>query len=118
MRDGHLRGTLSQSATLRHVDVLVAYGTAGGSVPDAAKARGHPAEHGEAPPADLRRKSGLTTEQLIRTSRWMARCPEPGASMSDSNPARLGFFVPRAWHEFPPREGSGSSWRSRPVALF
>jgi hypothetical protein len=50
MRDGYLRGALSPQATQRQMDVLAAHVAAGGSVQDAARARGHPAEHSEAPP--------------------------------------------------------------------
>ena len=69
MRDGHLRGTLSQSATLRQVDVLVAYVTAGGSVPDAAARVGVRPSTAKRHLADLRARSGLTTEQLIYSGR-------------------------------------------------
>ena len=69
MRDGYLRGALSQSATPRQVDVLVAYVTAGGSVPDAAKLVGIRPSTAKRHLADLRAKSGLTTEQLIYSGR-------------------------------------------------
>ena len=69
MREGYLRGALSQSATPRQVDVLVAYVTAGGSVPDAAKLVGIRPSTAKRHLADLRAKSGLTTEQLIYSGR-------------------------------------------------
>lgn len=65
MRDGYLRGSLSLPATPRQKDVLAAFVTAGGSVSDAAelvKIRpGTVKRH----LADLRARSGLSTEQLI-----------------------------------------------------
>ena len=74
MRDGYLRGALSRPATRRQMDVLAAFVTAGGSVPDAAelvKIRpGTVKRH----LADLRARSGLTTEQLIyagRAAGWL-----------------------------------------------
>ena len=74
MRDGYLRGALSRPATQRQVDVLAAFVAAGGSVPDAAqlvKIRpGTVKRH----LADLRARSGLSTEQLIyagRAAGWL-----------------------------------------------
>ena len=40
MRDGYLRGALSRPATKRQMDVLAAFVSAGGSVPDAAELMG------------------------------------------------------------------------------
>jgi len=74
MRDGYLRGALSQRATQRQIDVLAAFVAAGGSVPDAAelvKIRpGTVKRH----LADMRARSGLTTEQLMyagRAAGWL-----------------------------------------------
>ena len=58
MRDGYLRGALSRSATPRQLDVLAAYVTAGGSVPDAAKLVGIRPSTAKRHLADLRAKSG------------------------------------------------------------
>ena len=69
MRDGYLRGALSQSATPRQLDVLAAYVAAGGSVPDAAALVGIRPSTAKRHLADLRAKSGLTTEQLIYAGR-------------------------------------------------
>ncbi len=74
MRDGYLRGSLSQSATPRQLDVLAAYVAAGGSVPDAAARVGIRPSTAKRHLADLRARSGLTTEQLIyagRAERWL-----------------------------------------------
>lgn len=65
MRDGHLRGAPSPHATQRQMDVLAAFVAAGGSVPDAAKLVGIRPSTVKRHLADLRARSGLTTEQLI-----------------------------------------------------
>ncbi len=52
-------------ATPRQLDVLSAYVAAGGSVPDAAGLVGVRPSTAKRHLADLRAKSGLTTEQLI-----------------------------------------------------
>jgi predicted ArsR family transcriptional regulator len=74
MRDRYLRGALSRPATQRQMDVLAAFVAAGGSVADAAelvKIRpGTVKRH----LADLRARSGLSTEQLIyagRAAGWL-----------------------------------------------
>jgi predicted ArsR family transcriptional regulator len=74
MRDGYLRGALSPNATQRQVDVLAAYVAAGGSVPGAAELVGIRPSTVKRHLADLRARSGLTTEQLIyvgRASGWL-----------------------------------------------
>jgi predicted ArsR family transcriptional regulator len=63
MRD--LRGTLARPATPRQWDVLAAHVAAGGSVPDAAELVGIRPSTVKRHLADLRARSGLTTEQLI-----------------------------------------------------
>ena len=65
MRDGHLRDALPRAATPRQMDVLAAYLAAGGSVQDAAKLVGIRPSAVKRHLADLRARSGLTTEQLI-----------------------------------------------------
>ena len=65
MRDGHLRGVLPPRATRRQVDVLAAFVAAGGSVADAADHLGIRPSTAKRHLADLRAKSGLSTEQLI-----------------------------------------------------
>jgi DNA-binding NarL/FixJ family response regulator len=74
MRAGHLRGALSRPATQRQMDVLAAYVAAGGSVPGAAELVGIRPSTVKRHLADLRARSGLTTEQLIyagRADRWL-----------------------------------------------
>jgi predicted ArsR family transcriptional regulator len=55
----------SGRATPRQLDVLAAYVTAGGSVPGAADLVGIRPSTAKRHLADLRAKSGLSTEQLI-----------------------------------------------------
>lgn len=69
MRDGHLRGALSPRVTQRQIEVLAAFVAAGGSVPGAAKLVGIRPGTAKRHLADLRARSGLTTEQLIYTGR-------------------------------------------------
>lgn len=74
MRDGYLRGALSAQATQRQIHVLAAYVAAGGSVHDAAKLVGIRPSTVKRHLADLRARSGLTTEQLIyrgRADGWL-----------------------------------------------
>lgn len=74
MRDGYLRGELSRRVTQRQMDVLAAYVAAGGSVPDAAARVGVRPSTAKRHLADLRARSGLTTEQLIyrgRAEGWL-----------------------------------------------
>jgi predicted ArsR family transcriptional regulator len=69
MKDGYLRGALSPHATQRQMDVLAAYVEAGGSVLDAAELVGIRSSTVKRHLADLRARSGLTTEQLIYSGR-------------------------------------------------
>jgi predicted ArsR family transcriptional regulator len=74
VRDQHLRGSLPRPATARQLDVLAAYVTSGGSVPDAADLVGIRPSTAKRHLADLRAKSGLSTEQLIyvgRAAGWL-----------------------------------------------
>jgi predicted ArsR family transcriptional regulator len=74
MRDGYLRGSLPRTPTARQVDVLAALVAAGGSVPDAAELVGIRPGTVKRHLADLRARSGLTTEQLIyrgRAEGWL-----------------------------------------------
>ena len=74
MRDGHRRGELSRTATVRQVDVLGAFVAAGGSVSEAAALVGVRPSTAKRHLADLRARSGLTTEQLIyrgRAEGWL-----------------------------------------------
>jgi len=88
MRDGYLRGALSGSATPCQVTALAAYVTAGGSVPEAAKLLGIRPSTVKRHLADLRARSGLTTEQLIyagRAAGWLV-VPELEHEIADSAP--------------------------------
>lgn len=69
MRDGYLRGALPRHRTDRQVAVLAAFVAAGGSVPDAAANVGIRPSTAKRHLADLRARSGLTTEQLIYSGR-------------------------------------------------
>lgn len=69
MRDGYLRGAISRPATRRQIDVLAAYVAARGSVLDAAARVGIQPSTVKRHLADLRARSGLTTEQLIYVGR-------------------------------------------------
>jgi predicted ArsR family transcriptional regulator len=69
VRDGYLRGALRPQATQRQMDVLAAYVTAGGSVSAAALLVGIRPSTVKRHLADLRARSGLTTEQLIYAGR-------------------------------------------------
>jgi predicted ArsR family transcriptional regulator len=74
MRDGYLRGSLPWTPTARQVDVLAAFVETGGSVPEAAARIGVRPSTAKRHLADLRARSGLTTEQLIyvgRAAGWL-----------------------------------------------
>lgn len=70
--------------TARQVEVLAAFVASGGSVPDAAARVGIRPSTAKRHLADLRARSGLTTEQLIyrgRAEGWLVvEALEPGGS--------------------------------------
>lgn len=69
-----MRGAPPRSRTPRQVDVLAAYVATGGSVQDAAALVGIRPSTVKRHLADLRARSGLTTEQLIyrgRAEGWL-----------------------------------------------
>ena len=72
MRDGYLRGALSGQAIRRHMDALAAYVAEGGSVSGTARLLGIRPSTVKRHLADLRARSGLTTEQLICAGRARA----------------------------------------------
>ena len=82
MSDGYLRGSISRPATQRQMDVLAAFVAAGGSVPDAAKLVGVRPSTVKRHLADLRARSGLTTEQLIYAGRASGRLVVPSLEPS------------------------------------
>ena len=69
MRDGYLRGSISRPATQRQMDVLAAFVAVGGSVQQAAELVSIRPSTVKRHLADLRAKSGLSTEQLIYAGR-------------------------------------------------
>ena len=69
MRDGYLRGSLARTPTARQIDVLAAFVAAGGSVAEAAVRVGIRPSTAKRHLADLRARSGLTTEQMIYSGR-------------------------------------------------
>jgi predicted ArsR family transcriptional regulator len=73
MRAGYLRGAISRTATRRQMDVLAAFVLAG-SVSGAARLLGIRPSTVKRHLADVRARSGLTTEQLIyagRAAGWL-----------------------------------------------
>ncbi len=89
MRDGYLRGSITRPATQRQMDVLAAFVAAGGSVQDAAELVGIRPSTAKRHLADLRARSGLSTEQLIYvggTAGWLV---VDIADMAGGDAARL-----------------------------
>lgn len=84
MKEGYRRGELPERATQRQVDALSAFVAAGGSVQQAAVLVGIRPSTVKRHLADLRARSGLTTEQLIYQGRamgWLVvPALEPGGS--------------------------------------
>src|SRR5665811_426481 len=93
MRDGHLRGELVRPATPRQWDVLAAYVATGGSVADAARLMGIRPSTVKRHLADLRARSGLSTEQLIYAGRASGRLIVP--SLEPSGLARASEALGR-----------------------
>lgn len=108
MRDGYLRGSLPRTPTARQVDVLASFVATGGSVADAAARVGVRPSTAKRHLADLRARSGFTTEQLIypgRAEGWlvvpslesMSAAPSGQASVNsrsvDLNPSPRGRRV-------------------------
>jgi hypothetical protein len=69
MREGYLRGEPPRHATPRQIHALAAFVAAGGSVVAAAHIAGIQPSTLKRHLADLRARSGLTTEQLIYAGR-------------------------------------------------
>jgi len=116
MRDGYLRGALSRPATHRQLDVLAAF-VAAGSVSGAARLLDIRPSTVKRHLADLRARSGLTTQQLIYagSSRWIAGCAELGAQMirvrDPSRDPRMTIPAPRGAYtgHSAPSKGLGST---------
>jgi hypothetical protein len=99
VKDQKLRGSLARGATQRQVDALAAYVEAEGSVSDAAALVGIRPSTVKRHRADLRARSGLTTEQLIyagRAAGWLVvpalepAWPDPGRSDTQGAGGRQG----------------------------
>lgn len=82
MKAGYLRGSLARPATERQMDVLAAFVAAGGSVQEAAQLVGIRPSTVKRHLADLRARSGLTTEQLIYAGRASGRLVVPSLEPS------------------------------------
>ena len=82
MRDGYLRGALSPQATQRQMDVLAGNVAVGGSVHGAAELAGIRPSTVKRHLADLRARSGLSTEQLIYRGRAAGWLVVPGLESS------------------------------------
>jgi hypothetical protein len=78
MRDGYLRGTIPSTPTPAQMKALAAYVAAGGSVPEAARRVGRRPSTVKRHLADLRARSGLSTEQLIYAGRAAGWLEVPG----------------------------------------
>jgi hypothetical protein len=82
MKAGYLRGAVSRPPTRRQIDVLAAYVSVGGSITEAADQVGIQPSTAKRHLADLRARSGLSTEQLIyagRAADWLyVSSLEPG----------------------------------------
>ena len=95
VRDGYLRGERPQTRPPRQVDVLAAFVATGGSVPGAAARVGIRPSTAKRHLADLRARSGLSTEQLIYRGRAEGWLVVPGLETADSGPASLSDPLPR-----------------------
>jgi hypothetical protein len=96
MRDGYLRGALSRLATPCQMDVLAAFVAAGGSVQDAAQLVGIRPSTVKRHLADLRARSGLSTEQLIyagRAAGWLV-VPNLEPQITDLVPSGSSLIAP------------------------
>ena len=129
MRAGYLHGAVSRPPTHRQMDIIAAFVAAGGSVTDAAKLVGIRPSTAKRHLADLRARSGLTTEQLIyvgRASGWLLvpslgvlsprTAVGPGAkSRSDRRLVQEPIYLCRGPEAMNPnRPSAGVSRRSSP----
>jgi len=123
MRDG-LRGEPPTTRTARQVDVLAAFVASGGSVPDAAARVGIRPSTAKRHLADLRARSGLTTEQLIYRGRaelarraeprarlrWGAESVRPAARRSPARQASSAVVIPGSTTSTPERPCTTTVW--------
>ena len=113
MRAGYLRGALSPQATQRQMDVLAAYVAAGGSIQEAAELVGIRPSTVKRNLADLRARSGLTTEQLIyagRAAGWLVvPSLEPESADQDGAPSAREIWGSDVGHS---SDSAGTRWAS------
>jgi len=95
MREGYQRGALSPTATPAQKKALAAYVAAGGSVQEAARRVGRSPSTVKRHLADLRARSGLTTEQLIYLGRAAGWLSVPGLEPGDDR-QMFGYPAPVA----------------------
>ena len=110
VKDGYLRAAFARTPNPRQVDVLAAFVAAGGSVADAAALVGIRPSTAKRHLADLRARSGLTTEQLIycgRAEGWL-RVP-PDAARDRVEPTAI------AGHPEPSSEDEAGDRHTRSV---
>ena len=93
MRGGYLRGLLPRTPPARQIDVLAAFVASGGSVSEAAARVGVRPSTAKRHLADLRARTGLTTEQLIyvgcASGRLVVPSLEPTGVIATSDPIGL-----------------------------
>lgn len=109
MRDG-LRGEPPMTRTARQVDVLAAFVATGGSVADAAARVGIRRSTAKRHMADLRARSGLSTEQLIYRGRAEGWLVVPALEPATPVPPELNTSATSGAH--PAREGSSHRGRA------
>ena len=96
VRDQKLRGSFPREATRRQAQALAAFVEAGGSVADAAALVGIRPSTVKRHLADLRARSGLSTEQLIyagRAAGWLV-VPNLEPQITDLVPSGSSLIAP------------------------
>ena len=111
--DRRLRGEQPHTRTPRQVDVLTAFVEAGGSVSEAAARVGIRPSTAKRHLADLRARSGLTTEQLIYCGRAEGWLNVP--SLERDGPLNLSV---RTESVEPMIAGGGPDATARPMTLL
>jgi len=111
--DRRLRGEQPHTRTPRQVDVLTAFVEAGGSVSEAAARVGIRPSTAKRHLADLRARSGLTTEQLIYCGRAEGWLNVP--SLERDGPLNLSV---RAESVEPMIAGGGPDATARPMTVL
>jgi hypothetical protein len=111
--DRRLRGEQPHTRTPRQVDVLTAFVEAGGSVSEAAARVGIRPSTAKRHLADLRARSGLTTEQLIYCGRAEGWLNVP--SLERDGPLNLSV---RTESVEPMSAGGGPDATARPMTVL